>query len=196
MSKLILSVTMSVLLLLPFAIDAHASAPEDISGGIVKMSGDVYVNEGTTVEGDVVTLRGNIYINGSVTGNAVAVFGDIIVNDGQVLGDAISVSGKVTVGEKGKIPQKRTMARSLNANPSSIYKALMTLINEDIIIFRQTGTTVLTGDFEFNSSETINKEAIMRDFIINHTIDEIIANKDIPRERVLEIIKEKYKEED
>jgi hypothetical protein len=101
-SKLILSAVMSVLFLLPLGTAALASAPGDISGGIVKMTGDVYVNEGTTVTGDVVTLRGNIYINGSVTGSAVAVFGDIIVN-GKVLGDAVTVTGRITVGQNGKV---------------------------------------------------------------------------------------------
>lgn len=101
-SKLILSTVLSVLLLLPFGTAAWATTAGDTAGGIVKMTGDVYVNEGNTVTGDVVTLRGNIYINGSVTGNVVAVFGDIIVN-GRVLGDAVTVTGKITVGQNGKV---------------------------------------------------------------------------------------------
>jgi len=77
-------------------------ASSESRGGIVKLSGDIYVNEGNTIGGDVVTLKGNIYINGHVIGNAVTILGDIIVN-GKVQGDAVAVSGKITVGEKGEV---------------------------------------------------------------------------------------------
>lgn len=81
---------------------AWAADADDHNGGIVKISGDIYVNKGDTVNGDVVTVWGNVYINGSVTGDAVTVLGDIIVN-GEVLGDATAVRGKITLGPKGRI---------------------------------------------------------------------------------------------
>lgn len=92
----------AIMMLFIIAIPVRVYAADDSSKGIVKVSGDVYVNEGTTVEGDVVTVWGNIYVNGSVTGNAVAVFGNIIVN-GKVLGDATTVRGTITVGQNGKV---------------------------------------------------------------------------------------------
>lgn len=100
--RLLLTVALAVMLVIPFGTAAEASTAGNSEGGIVRMSGDIYVNQGETVTGDVVTLKGNIYINGSVTGNAVALFGDIIVN-GKVLGDAVSVTGKITVGQNGKV---------------------------------------------------------------------------------------------
>lgn len=102
LSRLLLALIMSSLLLFSTAYAAGSGSGGDQQGGIVKLAGDIYVNEGNTVEGDVVTVSGNIYINGSVTGSAVSVFGDIIVN-GKVLGDAVSVTGKITVGENGKV---------------------------------------------------------------------------------------------
>lgn len=97
----VLSVFM-LFLMLVIPSEVYGFASNGKTGDIVKLSDDIYVNEGTTVDGDVVTVRGDIYINGSVSGSAVTVFGNIIVN-GKVLGDATSVTGKIVVGEKGKI---------------------------------------------------------------------------------------------
>lgn len=99
--KILAVAVMSVFILCYPAVAAER-AEDGQKKDIVKVTGDIYVNEGTTVKGDVITVWGNIYINGSVTGDAVAVFGDVIVN-GQVLGDVTTVRGKITVGQNGKI---------------------------------------------------------------------------------------------
>lgn len=102
-TRMLFILIFSGIMLLSASCTAYASSGNGSrGGGVVKLSGDIYVNEGNTIEGDVVTLNGNIYINGDVTGNAVTLNGDIIVN-GKVLGDAVSISGKITVGEKGKV---------------------------------------------------------------------------------------------
>ena len=124
-SRLLLTIIVSVLISFAPAANAMASDKAGSSGDLVKVIGDIYVNEGTTVSGNVVAVKGNIYINGSVTGDAVAVFGDIIVN-GKVLGDTTSVAGKITVGENGKVLGSTVEAlggsfgggrRSYNNNP-------------------------------------------------------------------------------
>lgn len=101
-SKILLVVIMSSMLMFSLCSVAYGRSSDAQMGEVIKVSGDIYVNEGTSVNGNVVTVSGNIYINGSVTGDAVAVFGDIIVN-GKVLGDAVSVTGKITVGQDGKV---------------------------------------------------------------------------------------------
>jgi hypothetical protein len=88
---------------------AAAQKTADNQNDIVRIKGDIYVNEGTTVNGDAVTIKGNIYINGSVTGDVVAVFGDVIVN-GEVMGDVTTVSGEIKLGPNGKISGDRVQA--------------------------------------------------------------------------------------
>jgi hypothetical protein len=88
---------------------AAAQKTADNQNDIVRIKGDIYVNDGTTVNGDAVTIKGNIYINGSVTGDVVAVFGDVIVN-GEVMGDVTTVSGEIKLGPNGKILGDRVQA--------------------------------------------------------------------------------------
>jgi len=102
LSKILLAVALSTLLLFSTAYAAGSTSEGTSSSDIIKLSGDIYVNEGNNVDGGVVTMKGNIYINGTVTKDAVAVFGNIYVN-GQVLGDAVTVTGKIILGEKGKV---------------------------------------------------------------------------------------------
>lgn len=102
-SKLLIMFIAAGLIVFTPYITANAQDNAVRSGDIIKMSGDVYVNEGTTVNGNVVALSGNIYVDGSVTGDVVSVLGDIMVNKGTVLGDAVAVKGRVTVGQNGKV---------------------------------------------------------------------------------------------
>lgn len=101
-SKILTLIIMTCLLVFaPFSV-AYATAESQL-GDMVKLNGDVYVNEGTTVNGNVVAIFGDAYVNGTVTGDVVSIFGDINVNSGKVMGDAVSVTGKITVGENGKV---------------------------------------------------------------------------------------------
>ncbi|HEY7877555.1 MAG TPA: polymer-forming cytoskeletal protein [Gemmatimonadaceae bacterium] len=54
------------------------------------------VPAGTTVSGSIASWRGPLDVRGTVTGNAVAIGGDVIVHPGAIVrGDAIAVGGKV-----------------------------------------------------------------------------------------------------
>lgn len=92
-----------ITLLVAASLCSVAFAESTSSGSIVRLTEDIYVNEGYTVEGDVVSISGNVYVNGNVKGNAVSIAGDVIVNDGTVNGDAVSVAGNVKVGQGGKV---------------------------------------------------------------------------------------------
>lgn len=100
--RLLVAASLLCMLLFPSVRASEAIPVDTKSGGIVRLSSDIYVNEGNTVEGDVVTVSGNIYINGTVTGSAVSVLGNIYIN-GEVQGDAVSVFGNINVGEKGRV---------------------------------------------------------------------------------------------
>lgn len=102
-SKYFIAAIISIIMLFPTTV-AFAEKDISIADGhdVVKVSGDIYVQEGTVISGDVVTVSGDIYINGTVNGDAVAVFGNIIVN-GVVAGDAVTVTGKIDIGDTGKV---------------------------------------------------------------------------------------------
>ncbi|MDI6617959.1 MAG: hypothetical protein QME45_04690 [Clostridiales bacterium] len=100
-SKAVFSLILAALLLIPAGY-AFAATPQGQSSDVVKMTGNIYVNEGTKVDGDVVAFSGNIYVNGTVTGNTVALFGNIYVN-GTVDGDATTITGKINIGQNGKV---------------------------------------------------------------------------------------------
>ena len=62
--------------------------------GMVRMFSDAEVPRGERVEGDVVAIFGDVLIEGSVSGNAVAVFGSVRLAPGaSVEGDAVAVGG-------------------------------------------------------------------------------------------------------
>lgn len=101
-SKHVMIIIVSALLVFIPCTAASASSSEQ-NGDIVKLSGDIYVNDGTTVTGNAIAINGNVYVDGVVNGDVVSIFGDVIVNNGKILGDAVTVSGKITVGQNGKI---------------------------------------------------------------------------------------------
>ena len=79
------------------------SDPEPVrvqSGARVRVGGDVRVEEGERVK-DVVAVFGRVDVNGTVEGNAVAVFGDVVVGPrGSVRGDVAAIGGRV-IGAEG-----------------------------------------------------------------------------------------------
>lgn len=58
--------------------------------------GHTTVRAGQRIEGSLVVFRGNIDVYGSVSGNVVALLGDVICHDGgEIEGNAVSVGGRV-----------------------------------------------------------------------------------------------------
>ena len=63
---------------------------------IVKFGRDVVVEEDETIDGDVVVIGGKIDVKGTVTGNAVALGGNVsVASTGVIEGDAVSIGGEV-----------------------------------------------------------------------------------------------------
>ncbi len=58
---------------------------------------DITISAGKNVQGDVLVLNGNLTIDGSITGKAVVVKGDLIINETGAVGSAVVVQGKTTV---------------------------------------------------------------------------------------------------
>ncbi len=70
-------------------------------GEIVRMGQDVDIEEGETVE-EVVVIGGDLTVRGDVSGDAVAVGGDVrVVSTGRVMGDAVSIGGNLMVEDGG-----------------------------------------------------------------------------------------------
>jgi hypothetical protein len=64
--------------------------------GVFKMGSDVVVEEDESVDGDVVSLFGSVTVKGAVSGDAVAIGGDVDVQStGMVEGNAVSIGGSV-----------------------------------------------------------------------------------------------------
>lgn len=64
--------------------------------GVFRMGSDVVVEEDESVDGDVVALFGSVTVKGAVSGDAVAIGGDVDVQStGMVEGNAVSVGGSV-----------------------------------------------------------------------------------------------------
>lgn len=80
-------------LLSPFlATGARADGPANVR---VRVQSDVSIPAGETVA-TAVAIMGTVKVDGTVTGDAVAVFGDIVVGPGgSVEGDAVSVAGEI-----------------------------------------------------------------------------------------------------
>lgn len=102
-SRYFVAAIISIIMICPVTV-AFAEKDVNVANGrdVIKVSGDIYIQDGTVVDGDVVTVSGDVYVNGTVRGDAVAVFGNVIVN-GMVAGDAVTVTGKVNIGDTGKV---------------------------------------------------------------------------------------------
>lgn len=79
-------------LLVPSGIGSAEQYFDDIT----QVNGDLYIQENDIVHGDIFNLRGNTTIAGTVKGDIVNVWGDVILLDGaSVSGDIIVTAGKV-----------------------------------------------------------------------------------------------------
>jgi len=75
--------------------DAGADIAEAVRATPVRL-GDVAVAAGQRVDGNVVVYKGNASISGEVTGNVVALFGDVTYHRGAIIGrSAVSLGGQV-----------------------------------------------------------------------------------------------------
>jgi uncharacterized membrane protein len=87
---------------------------------IVKFGKDVVVVEDETIDGDVVVIGGKIDVRGTVTGNAVAVGGDVsVASTGEIEGDAVSVGGEVKK-EPGAVV--RGQKATVSFGPKGLFK--------------------------------------------------------------------------
>lgn len=68
----------------------------------VAIFNDIEIPAGVKVNGDAVALFGDVVVNGDLTGEAVAIFGDISVS-GNIEGDVVSIFGEVSVKDNGVI---------------------------------------------------------------------------------------------
>lgn len=68
----------------------------------VAIFNDIEIPSGVKVNGDAVALFGDVVVNGDLTGEAVAIFGDISVS-GNIEGDVVSIFGEVSVKDNGVI---------------------------------------------------------------------------------------------
>jgi hypothetical protein len=81
---------------------ATQATPTAIGSDTVRFGGRV-IEAGDTVSGPVVVAAGDLRVRGVIRGTAVAIAGDIVVEDGgSVTGDAIAVLGNI-VNERGVI---------------------------------------------------------------------------------------------
>jgi hypothetical protein len=72
-----------------------------ITGPVVKVHDGFTVAANEIVQGDVVVVGGDLHVEGEILGNAVVVFGDLVLEDGASIGkDAIHVGGAmITSGQ-------------------------------------------------------------------------------------------------
>lgn len=74
------------------------SAMHAVSGDAIHR-GALTVHPGERVMGDLVTVGGDLTVRGEVTGNVVAIFGDVVLPaGGTVRGDAVAIGGTVRRG--------------------------------------------------------------------------------------------------
>lgn len=68
----------------------------------VAIFNDMEVPGGVTVNGDAVAIFGDVIVNGDLTGDAVAIFGNVLVS-GTVGRDAVAIFGEISVKNNGLI---------------------------------------------------------------------------------------------
>lgn len=93
MKKILAPLLLTLLLILAVSPVAASSGS---TGSIVRIFGNVEIEQGQVVNGDVVTVFGNITVRGEVYGSAVAVLGNTTVTStGRVWEDTITVIGNL-----------------------------------------------------------------------------------------------------
>jgi len=96
------------------------------AGEVIKLTGDIEIQNNEEINGDVVALTGDIKILGKVNGNVTAFKGDIYLEDNAVVnGDLVAITGKVikkseNVTINGKISEitNRNFNRATDSAPS------------------------------------------------------------------------------
>jgi hypothetical protein len=73
----------------------------------VAIFNDIEIPAGVKVIGDAVALFGDVVVNGDLSGDAVAIFGDMSVT-GTINGDAVAIFGKIYVKDNGVISGNAT----------------------------------------------------------------------------------------
>lgn len=85
------------------AAPSAATAANEPANVRVRVQGDVHVSPKETVA-TAVSIMGTVTVDGSVTGNAVALFGDVVLGPRSFVGgDAISVAGRVRRSEGSRL---------------------------------------------------------------------------------------------
>ena len=94
-ATLLVGLFLIVLILCAFEIDVDNKDK-------VAIFNDIEIPAGVKVNGDAVALFGDVVVNGDLSGDAVAIFGDMSVI-GTIEGDAVAIFGKITVKDNGVI---------------------------------------------------------------------------------------------
>jgi hypothetical protein len=91
-----------------------------VDAGTAISVGDRIVAPGEVLTGTAITTRGDLTIAGSVTGDAIAIDGNVVVRAGGVVGgDAIASNGRVRI-EGGTVRgETRTLTGALGVTPST-----------------------------------------------------------------------------
>lgn len=64
--------------------------------GVVKLIGDIHINEELKITGDVVSIIGNVKVDGEVTGDVISIIGEVEANN-QIHGDVVSIIGDLKI---------------------------------------------------------------------------------------------------
>lgn len=107
--------------LLSFSPQAFAK-----SANIVKIGGDVTVNEGEKIK-NVLAVGGQITIKGNVTGHAMAIGGSVVLTKRAIVEGSIVSMGGIIIIAKGA--QVRGTLKEINS--SDIASSLASVLNED-----------------------------------------------------------------
>ncbi len=96
------------------------------NNNIVKIGGDVTVDEGTTVK-NAVAVGGQITVRGMVTGHVVSVGGSVVLTKtALVKGNVVSVGGVIVMGKGAQVH-----GSSKEINSSDLSQSLAAVLNED-----------------------------------------------------------------
>lgn len=98
MKKLLVLIAVFILLL-PSVVLA------DEMGDSVNIRGDVVVEPNEVLSGDAVAIFGDVIVDGKVMGDVVAVMGDVKVN-GEVMGDVTCIGGRITRSDTSRVHGK------------------------------------------------------------------------------------------